>query len=88
LEACTPETCDAFRADLSTAEKEASTVVVPKQASAQDGHWQTWEKFISTFPGIDPYLAKLDCKHKLCFLQVFARLMPVIPGLVRTGSTH
>jgi len=72
LDACTPETLDAFRADLSIAEKEAFAAVVPKRASAQDGHWKTWEKFVSTFPGIDPYLTKLDRKHKLCFLQVFA----------------
>lgn len=72
LDSCTSETRDAFRRDLGIAEEEARAAVVPKRASAQDGHWKVWETFIATYHGIDPYLAKLSRQRKYDFLQVFA----------------
>ena len=72
LEACTPETRNAFRADLGIAEAEAGASVVPRRSRAQDGHWKVWEDFIADFDGVDVYLTKLNQHLKLHFLQVFA----------------
>jgi len=72
MEACSPETRDAFILDLGLAEEEAGTAVVPKRSRAQGGHWKTWETFIANFKGINLYLSKLNQKQKLHFLQVFA----------------
>jgi hypothetical protein len=69
LDTLPPATRDAFLADLGLAHEKSRASVVPKRATAQDGHWDTWCEFCREF-NLEPTLA--DLPDPVPILQVFA----------------
>ena len=69
LDPLPPATRNAFLADLGLAHETSRASVVPKQASAQDGHWDTWCEFCREFM-LEPTLS--DLPDPVPILQVFA----------------
>lgn len=70
LASCSPETRDAFYADLRLSEEARLTSVSAKRARDKDSHWRIWKTYCQGLAGLDLYLR--DVKAKLSILQVFA----------------